>query len=353
MANSTFTDDVNNIRMTEYSHGSGCGCKIAPRLLEDILQTSQQVFHDPKLLVGNHSKDDAAVYDLGNGTSIISTTDFFMPIVDDPFEFGQIAATNAISDIYAMGGRPLMAISIFGWPIDKLGPRIAGRVIDGGRHACELAGIPLAGGHSIDAPEPIFGLAVSGQLDNQHLKRNNSATDGSKLFLTKPLGIGILTTALKKKILKPAHQRLAPDTMCQLNKPGAVFSKLQAVSAMTDVTGFGLLGHLVEMCEGSQLQARIDYQAVPKLDDIEYYIQQGCSPGGAQRNFDSYGDKIGPMTDSQRQILCDPQTSGGLLIAVKADAVDEFIELAVQIGLSLNAIGELTQQTQAHMVEVD
>jgi len=352
MTNTIFTDDINNIRMTEYSHGSGCGCKIAPKLLEDILQTSQQIFTDPKLLVGNHSKDDAAVYDLDNGTSVISTTDFFMPIVDDPFEFGQIAATNAISDIYAMGGTPLMAISIFGWPIDKLGPKIAGRVIDGGRHACELAGIPLAGGHSIDSPEPVFGLAVTGQVENKQLKRNDQASDGSKLFLTKPLGIGILTTALKNKVLKPEHVRLAPDTMCQLNKPGAKFSKLKGVSAMTDVTGFGLLGHLTEICEGSQLHARINYQAVPKLDDIEYYISQGCSPGGAQRNFDSYGDKISPMDKIQQQILCDPQTSGGLLVAVENDSTELFLQRAREMGLSLNCIGELTKAAQPHLIEV-
>lgn len=345
-------DNVDAIKMTEYSHGSGCGCKIAPKLLEDILQTNLQIFNDPRLLVGNSSKDDAAVYDLGNGTSVISTTDFFMPIVDDPFEFGQIAATNAISDIYAMGGTPLMAISIFGWPIDKLGPKTAGRVIDGGRHACEQAGIPLAGGHSIDAPEPIFGLAVTGQVDNKQLKRNDQATTGSRLFLTKPLGIGILTTALKKKILKPEHLRLAPDTMCQLNKPGAVFSALTGVSAMTDVTGFGLLGHLTEICEGSGLSAQIDFNAVPKLNDIEFYIQQGCSPGGAQRNFDSYGAKISPMTDLQRQILCDPQTSGGLLIAVEPGAVDEFQQVARSLKLELKCIGELSDQSNQHLIEV-
>lgn len=345
-------DNIDTVKMTEYSHGSGCGCKIAPKLLEDILQTKLQVFHDPKLLVGNQSKDDAAVYDLGNGTSVISTTDFFMPIVDDPFEFGQIAATNAISDIYAMGGTPLMAISIFGWPIDKLGPKTAGRVIDGGRHACEQAGIPLAGGHSIDAPEPIFGLAVTGTVENRYLKRNDQAESGSKLFLTKPIGIGILTTALKKKKLKPKHQRLAPDTMCQLNKPGAVFAQIEGVTAMTDVTGFGLLGHLTEICQGSELNAVIDFSAVPKLADIEYYIAEGCSPGGAQRNFDSYGHHIGPMSDVQRQILCDPQTSGGLLVAVQDDSINEFLQAAKTIGLELNCIGELNHRKQNHLIDI-
>ncbi|WP_455203038.1 selenide, water dikinase SelD [Kaarinaea lacus] len=332
------------INLTEFSHGAGCGCKIAPKLLEDILKTQAASAVFPQLLVGNASKDDAAVYDLGNGTSVVSTTDFFMPIVDDPFEFGQIAATNAISDIYAMGGSPLMAISIFGWPIDKLGPEVAARVIDGGRHACQQANIPLAGGHSIDAPEPIFGLAVTGLVDNKHLKRNDQGEAGCRLYLTKPLGIGILTTAQKKKLLKPEHLRIAPEAMCQLNSAGAEFGKLPAVKAMTDVTGFGLMGHLAEICEGSGVRAIIDYHAVPKLAEVETYLSKGCSPGGAQRNFDSYGHKLGPMSDLQRQILCDPQTSGGLLVAVTPDGVDDFLAVAEAQGIQrhhLNAIGEL------------
>ena len=342
------------IRLTEYSHGSGCGCKIAPALLESILTSSLPATIYPQLIVGNESKDDAAVYDLGNGTSVISTTDFFMPIVDDPFEFGQIAATNAISDIYAMGGTPLMAIAIFGWPIDKLGPEVAQQVIDGGRYVCLSAGIPLAGGHSIDAPEPIFGLAVTGLVDNAHIKRNNQAQAGSKLFLTKPLGIGILTTAQKKKLLRPEHARLAPDTMCQLNRAGADFGKLPGVTAMTDVTGFGLMGHLAEICEGSGMQAVIDYHSVPKLAHVEAYLALGCSPGGAQRNFDSYGHKLAPMSDTQRQILCDPQTSGGLLVAVNHEGEAEFLALARAHGFKLNAIGELTAATTAkpYLIEV-
>ncbi|MGD8884495.1 MAG: selenide, water dikinase SelD [Gammaproteobacteria bacterium] len=337
-----------SIRLTEYSHGSGCGCKIAPQLLEDILATNASFRPSPaahpRLLVGNDTKDDAAVYDLGNGTSAVSTTDFFMPIVDDPFEFGQIAATNAISDIYAMGGSPLMAIAIFGWPIDKLGPDIAGQVIDGGRHACQLAGIPLAGGHSIDAPEPIFGLAVTGLVENEHLKRNCDAKADSLLYLTKPLGIGILSTAQKKKLLQPEHYRLAPDTMCKLNDVGTQFGKLPSVTAMTDVTGFGLLGHLLEVCEGSNLSAEIHYDDVPKLPEIENYLAQGCSPGGARRNFDSYGHKLGSMTDAQQQILCDPQTSGGLLVAVSPAGKDEFLDVARQQQLVLTPIGQLRQR---------
>lgn len=333
------------IRMTEYSHGSGCGCKISPKLLEDILKSEASTPSFPNLLVGNDTKDDAAVYDLGNGTSVVSTTDFFMPIVDDPFEFGQISATNAISDIYAMGGTPLMAISIFGWPIDKLGADVASQVIEGGRYVCQQASIPLAGGHSIDSPEPIFGLAVTGIVDNNQVKRNSMAEPGCQLFLTKPLGIGILTTALKRKVLKDEHLRIAPETMCKLNSIGAEFGKLSCVKAMTDVTGFGLMGHLSEICEASNLCAVIDYQQVPKLPEVENYLEMGCSPGGAKRNFESYGHKLATMGDIQQKILCDPQTSGGLLVAVSPDGIDEFLSLAEANNFSLECIGELTEKT--------
>ena len=338
---------MSNIKLTEHSHGAGCGCKIAPGVLEEILKTSSPPFHDPQLLVGNETKDDAAVYDLGNGSSVISTTDFFMPIVDDPFEFGQIAATNAISDIYAMGGSPLMAIAIFGWPINKLSADVATQVIEGGRHACKLAGIALAGGPSIDAPEPIFGLAVTGQIENTHIKRNNQAAANCQLFLTKPLGIGILTTAEKKKCLKQEHSRIAIDTMLQLNEPGTEFAKQAYVTAMTDVTGFGLMGHLTEICEGSGLHAVVDYQAVPKLPEVENYISLDCSPGGAQRNFDSYGHKLGTMTEVQKKILCDPQTSGGLLVAVEKNHSDDFVKLAQTFNLNLQPLGELVEASES------
>lgn len=349
-----FPNKNSKVRLTEYSHGAGCGCKIAPNLLENILKVKGTTSIFPQLLVGNETRDDAAVYDLGNGTSVISTTDFFMPIVDDPFEFGQIAATNALSDVYAMGGDPLMAIAVFGWPINKLDAEIANQVIEGGRHACMLANIPLAGGHSIDAPEPIFGLAVTGFIDNQHVKRNNQATAGCKLYLTKPLGIGILTTALKKKLLKDEHLRVAPDAMCQLNKAGADFGKLTGVTAMTDVTGFGLMGHLLEICESSGVNARLEYQAIPKLAEVENYLTIGCSPGGAQRNHDSYGHKLGPMTDMQRQLLCDPQTSGGLLVAVTPKGEKAFHDTARKHGLNLQPIGEIvTRSNQPHYIDVE
>lgn len=237
------------IRLTQYSHGAGCGCKISPKVLETILHSEREKFVDPRLLVGNETRDDAAVYDIGNGVGIISTTDFFMPIVDDPFDFGRIAAANAISDVYAMGGKPIMAIAILGWPIAKLPPEVAQQVIDGGRFACQQAGIALAGGHSIDAPEPIFGLAVTGVVNTERVKKNSAAQAGAKLYLTKPLGIGVLTTAEKQSKLRPEHQGLATEVMCRLNKPGADFAEVAGVTAMTDITGFGLLGHLSEVCQ--------------------------------------------------------------------------------------------------------
>lgn len=336
----------NPIRMTQYSHGSGCGCKISPKLLEDILKSSTTVQPDPRLLVGNGTRDDAAVYDLGNGASVISTTDFFMPIVDDPFEFGQIAAANAISDIYAMGGRPLVAIAIFGWPIDKLGPEVARRVIDGGRRACEQAGIQLAGGHSIDAPEPIFGLAVTGTVETASLVRNDTAEPGCRLYLTKPLGIGIYTTAEKHGKLRPEHERLVVETMCRLNDIGGELGTIPGITAMTDVTGFGLLGHLLEICEGSGVCAEIRYDALPKLPEVESYLQQGCSPGGAQRNFDSYGHKVAAFPEEWRKLLCDPQTSGGLLVAVALDAEEPFHAVSGRYGLELSPIGILTENVR-------
>ena len=339
------------IRLTQYSHGAGCGCKISPQVLEVILAGSGAQNLDPKLWVGNASRDDAAVYAIDEERGVVSTTDFFMPIVDDPFDFGRIAATNAISDIYAMGGDPLMAIAILGWPVNVLAPEIAREVIRGGRSVCDEAGIPLAGGHSIDAPEPIFGLAVTGLVEKRFMKRNDTATVGCKLYLTKPLGIGILTTAEKKGLLRDEDVGLARDVMCQLNKPGSKFSRLPGVTAMTDVTGFGLLGHLVEMADGSGLSARLNAAAVPRLGSVDFYIEQDCIPGGTHRNYDSYGERIGALTESQKLLLCDPQTSGGLLIAVEPGEEVAFLTMAAELGLNLSPIGELTER-QRHAVEV-
>ncbi len=340
------------IKLTEYSHGAGCGCKISPQVLDVILQSQLSFPDDARLLVGNASRDDAAVYELDNGVAIISTTDFFMPIVDDPFDFGRIASVNAISDVYAMGGTPMMAIAILGWPVASLSAEVAQQVIEGARQVCREAGIALAGGHSIDSPEPIFGLAVTGSVDVNHLKRNDTARSGNRLYLTKPLGVGILTTAQKKKVLQPEHQNLARDTMCQLNSIGVELGTNRAVTALTDVTGFGLLGHLCEMCEGSDLSARIYFERIAVLDSAEEYRQQGCVPGGTQRNFDSYGHKIGPMSDAQMQILCDPQTSGGLLVAVEPEAEGDVLAITESRGLSLTSIGELTERHPDRLVEV-
>ena len=284
------------IRLTQYSHGAGCGCKISPKVLEVILAGSGAQNLDPKLWVGNASRDDAAVYALDEERGVVSTTDFFMPIVDDPFDFGRIAATNAISDI------------------------------------------------SIDAPEPIFGLAVTGLVEKRFMKRNDTAEAGCRLYLTKPLGIGILTTAEKKARLRAEDVGVARDWMCTLNRPGARFGRLAGVKAMTDVTGFGLLGHLVEMADGSKLTARVEYAAVPRLASAEYYLEQGCVPGGTLRNFDSYGERIAPLPEVQKLLLCDPQTSGGLLVAVAPEGEAEFLAVAAELGLQLAPIGELVER---------
>lgn len=303
--------------------------------------------------MGNESRDDAAVLVWGNGEAVVSTTDFFMPIVDDPEDFGQIAAVNAISDIYAMGGTPLLAIAILGWPVNVLPPELAGRVVAGGRKACEAAGIPLAGGHSIDAPEPIFGLAVTGKVRLEHLKKNGGAVPGDILFLTKPLGVGVLSTAQKKGMLDPVHARLALESMVRLNNVGEVFGRLSYVRAMTDVTGFGLLGHLTEMCEASGTSALVAFNQVPLLDQhaIEQYIAAQCIPGGTRRNWDSYGHKIAPTGDFQQIVLSDPQTSGGLLAAVDPVYQREFVEAAAAQGLDLRPIGEIVPKRE-YVVEV-
>ena len=338
------------IKLTSFSHGAGCGCKISPKMLTTILNTSAPKIEDPRLLVGNGTRDDAAVYDMGNGTAIISTTDFFLPIVDDPYTFGRIAATNAISDVYAMGGKPLMAIAILGWPIDKIAPEVAAQVMEGGRRACADANIILAGGHSIDNPEPIFGLAVTGLVEIAHLKRNDTARPGSLLYLTKPLGIGVLATAQKKGLLEDAHKDIAESSMMVLNDVGMDLSKIDAVTALTDVTGFGLLGHLLEMCEGSHVSAVVNYRNVPIIKEIYGYLEKDCIPGGTHRNWDSYGHKFKIDTLTQRQVLCDPQTSGGLLIAVKKEASQKVESILKSKGLYAEPIGEIIEKSELPIV---
>ena len=339
---------MQEIRLTQYSHGAGCGCKIAPNILEEILHSNLAGPDDKNLIVGNHSKDDAAVYDLGSGQALISTTDFFMAIGDDPYNFGRIASANAISDVYAMGGRPILAIAILGWPINKLAPEVARRVIEGSRSMCMEAGIPLAGGHSIDAQEPIFGLAVNGLVNVENIKQNNQAKPGDLLFLTKPLGVGILTTAEKKGLISAALKELAAQQMMQLNRVGEVLGTLKGVHAMTDVTGFGLLGHLTEMCEGSGVSAELYFDQIPLISEVlPDLIKQNTVPGGTGRNLKAYGHHIQVADDLDEKnvlnILADPQTSGGLLIAVDAHAINQLSEIFKEFGLEnfLQPIGKL------------
>ncbi|MGN7204579.1 selenide, water dikinase SelD [Pedobacter sp. SAFR-022] len=344
--------ELSTIKLTQYSHGAGCGCKISPAILDKILHSPLAAAPDARLLVGNDKRDDAAVLDLGNGTALISTTDFFMPIVDDPFDFGRIASANAISDVYAMGGKPVLAIAILGWPIDKLPPEVAQKVLEGARSICAEAGITLAGGHSIDCPEPVFGLAVNGMVNINQLKQNSTATAGCKLYLTKALGVGILSTAQKKGILKAEDAAIALKSMVTLNSPGAQFAELEGVKAMTDVTGFGLLGHLSEMCAGSNLAAEIAFDKVPVIESLGFYLEQKCFPGGTQRNWNSYGHKIGTLTDEQRYVLADPQTSGGLLVAVTEESSEAFEQLLRDLNLPSNSFGRLKEFEGGDLIQV-
>lgn len=324
------------VKLTQFSRGAGCGCKIAPKELDEILRTDLTDSIHTKLLVGNSSKDDAAVYDLGNGTALISTTDFFMPIVDDAFDFGRIASANAISDVYAMGGKPLLAVAILGWPVEKLPAGLAQRVLDGSRTVCEEAGIPLAGGHSIDSTEPIFGLAVSGLVDIKSLKKNNTAKPGDLLFLTKALGVGILSTAQKRGLAKEEHIVVMINQMTKLNRVGEALGKIEGVTAMTDVTGFGLLGHLIEMAEGSGCSAEISYSALPVAEGVREYLTQRIVPDATYRNWNSYSTKTrfekGVNVMEAFNLLPDPQTNGGLLIAVDENAVEQVKNLLKENG---------------------
>ena len=324
-------------KLTQYSHGAGCGCKISPQVLDEILKTNITIPANSKLLVGNSSKDDAAAYDLGNGMALISTTDFFMPVVDDAFNFGRIASANAISDVYAMGGKPILAIAILGWPVEKLPAELAQKILDGSRKICEEAGIPLAGGHSIDSAEPIFGLAVSGLVEIKDLKKNNTAKAGDLIFITKPLGVGILSTAQKRGLLKEEHLQVMINQMAQLNKIGEALGKIEGVTAMTDVTGFGLLGHLIEMAEGSGLSAEINYSTLPVAEGVREYLSQRIVPDATYRNWNSYSSKTafekGVNGMEAFNLLPDPQTNGGLLITVDAGSVEEVKNLLKKNGL--------------------
>ena len=338
---------IQEIKLTQYSRGAGCGCKIAPSVLEEILQTSAPQAFNEQLLVGNSTNDDAAVYDMGNGTALIATTDFFMPVVDDAYNFGRIAAANAISDVYAMGGRPIMAVAILGWPIEQLPAALAQQVLEGARAVCAEAGIPLAGGHSIDSTEPIFGLAVNGMCSIANLKKNNTGKEGDFVFLTKPLGTGILSTAQKKGLLSKEHESVLIKQMTRLNRVGEMLGKIQGVTAMTDVTGFGLGGHLIEMAEGAGLSAELYYSQLPVMEGAREYLSQRIVPDATYRNWNGYGSKIsfdaGVDVMEAFSLLPDPQTNGGLLITVAADAIDEVTQLLSQQGFGdfLQPIGKM------------
>ena len=316
------------LRLTAFSHGGGCGCKIAPGVLSSILKASAPGFLPPQLMVGIETADDAAVWRLNDQQALIATTDFFMPIVDDPFDFGRIAATNAISDVYAMGGTPIMALAIVAMPIAQLPVDVIGRVLAGGNAICAEAGIPIAGGHTIDSVEPIYGLVVLGLVHPDRVRRNADARPGDVLVLGKPLGVGVLSAALKKGVLDDAGYARLIETTTRLNKPGALLADMPGVHAITDVTGFGLAGHALEMARGAGLRARIDWSSVPLIEGVDDLARAGFVTGASGRNWASYGAEVrldDALPERARDLLCDPQTSGGLLVACSADSVDQVL----------------------------
>jgi selenide, water dikinase len=316
------------IRLTEFSHGGGCGCKIAPAVLSEILASTPIRGLPKDLLVGTETADDAAIYRLNDSQALVATTDFFTPIVDDPFDFGRIAATNAISDVYAMGGKPIFALAVVGMPLEKLPVHVIQKILEGGESVCAAAGIPIAGGHSIDTLEPIYGLVALGLVHPRKVKRNSSAQRGDVLVLGKPLGIGILSAALKKGKLSEAGYRAMLDWTTRLNTPGEALAELEAVHALTDVTGFGLAGHLLEVCRGSKLQAEIVFDRLPVIPQALECAQQGVATGASDRNWKGYGHEVAlpaGFADWQRKLIADPQTSGGLLVSCAPDAVGEVL----------------------------
>jgi selenide,water dikinase len=333
------------IKLTSFSHGGGCGCKIAPGILAEILRSSSGFPAPRELIVGIETSDDAAVYMLNDEQALIATTDFFMPIVDDPYDFGRIAATNAISDVYAMGGTPIMALALVGMPIDKLPVEIIGQILRGGESICAEAGIPIAGGHTIDSAEPIYGLVAMGLVHPARVKRNAGAQAGDKLILGKPLGVGVMSAALKKNALSAEGYAAMLATTTKLNKPGVPLAKLSGVHGMTDVTGFGLLGHTLEMARGSKLTARIEMSKVPLLSGVRSLVEQGFVTGASGRNWAGYGNDMQlneALTSVDQSLLTDPQTSGGLLVACAPDAVDEVLAVFAQGGFAQAAvIGEM------------
>ena len=338
------------IRLTEFTKGGGCGCKLPPAALREIL-SNQHSSDEFGLIVGNSKGDDAAVWDMGNDSFLVSTTDFFTPIVDDPYDFGRIAAANSISDVYAMGGTPVMAVSILGWPTDKLPNEIAAQVLKGARDLCASVGIAIGGGHSIENPEPIFGLAVNGIVAKKNLKRNHSAKAGDILILTKPIGSGILSAAMKRGILSEEYKLELVQQLVKLNKIGENLGKLEEVHAMTDVTGFGLIGHTIEMAEGSGLSAQLTYTAVPLMNGVSTYASQMIYPDNTMRNWKEFSEKVIGISGESLLTLCDPQTNGGLLIAVDKDGLNNVIELLKSENHFFKQIGLLVDK-QEKVVEI-
>ncbi|SDC92614.1 selenophosphate synthase [Algoriphagus faecimaris] len=340
------------IKLTQWSEGSGCGCKIAPAILDQILsQSGSNLQVDPNLLIGNSTKDDAAVYQISEDLAMINTVDFFTPIVDDPFDFGRISAANAISDVYAMGGKPLFANAILSWPTEKLAPELAAKVLEGAKQVCQAAGIELAGGHSIAAKDPIFGLSVNGVIHPRKIKTNRGAKAGDLIFLTKPLGVGVLATALKREKIKDKDYLNLLDTACRLNSIGQVLGNHEEVHAMTDVTGFGLLGHLIEMAEGAGLSAKIELGQLPLIEGIQEYIDQFIFPDNTYRNWNAYNTKTKGVKGMELVKLCDPQTSGGLLISVAPENLDWFEKTMKQENQVFWQIGSFTAKGE-FVVEV-
>lgn len=338
--------EIPTIRLTQFSEGSGCGCKIAPAVLDSILANRKSIdLADPKLLVGNSSKDDAAVYQVSETIAMINTVDFFTPIVDDAYDFGRIAAANALSDVYAMGGKPLFANAILSWPVEKIDPLLAGEVLEGGREMCHLAGIPLAGGHSIAAKDPIFGLSVNGIIHPDNIKTNKGAKEGDLIYITKPIGIGVLATALKRdKIKKDDYANMILHAT-QINMIGKDFGQLDYIHAMTDVTGFGVLGHLVEMAEGAELTAVIQGASLPMIEGVPEYISQFVFPDNTYRNWNAYSSKSEGIIGMELVKFCDPQTNGGLMVAVDPKFQKAFLSLLENHSQKAWLIGEFNSQS--------
>ncbi|MCP5268844.1 MAG: selenide, water dikinase SelD [Zoogloeaceae bacterium] len=349
-------NDTNSppLRLTELAHGGGCGCKIAPGVLEKILSKTAPAFMPPQLLVGIETSDDAAVWQLNETQAIVATTDFFMPVVDDPFHFGQIAATNAISDIYAMGGTPLFALAIVGMPVSKLDTDTIRRILDGGESICAKARIPIAGGHTIDSMEPIYGLVAIGLVRPDHVKRNFGAKPGDRLILGKGLGVGIYSSAFKKQALKEHDYDSLISTTTQLNTPGPALACLEGVHAVTDVTGFGLAGHLLEICRASGVAAKLSFDALPLLPNVMSYARDGFVTGASSRNLASYGEQLvvdGRFGEAERLLLADPQTSGGLLVSCAPEVATEVLSIFLQQGFDhATVIGEVVEGTPQVLV---